>query len=194
MLAVNTLTKSEQNLLVTSHRNMAYKIALRYYNLGLPIDELVSAAYLGLVIASRHYQPSYGFQFSTYADDWIHARIRIDLHKKYRAGFTRIPRGGAVPRVSKQVDTAEDDTYTCLDTLEHEEAWTKIMTHLPEKWHRVAHMRYVLDMNFTEIGLALGCTKQNAQQIDSSIRKCLLAKIRSGQVDLGVASWTSPRR
>lgn len=61
--------------LVTSHLRLAAKVARRYQGYGLPINDLIAEANLGLVIAASRFEPDHGARFSTYAVWWIRAAI-----------------------------------------------------------------------------------------------------------------------
>jgi RNA polymerase sigma-32 factor len=59
--------------LVTSHLRLAAKIALGYRGYGLPINEVVSEANVGLMQAVKRFDPDKGFRLATYAMWWIKA-------------------------------------------------------------------------------------------------------------------------
>lgn len=61
--------------LVTSHLRLAAKVARRYQGYGLPLNDLIAEANLGLVIAASRFEPDHGARFSTYALWWIRAAI-----------------------------------------------------------------------------------------------------------------------
>merc|ERR1712100_736076 len=62
--------------LVTSHLRLAAKIALGYRGYGLPINEVVSEANVGLIQAVKRFDPDKGFRLATYAMWWIKASIQ----------------------------------------------------------------------------------------------------------------------
>merc|ERR1712100_66119 len=62
--------------LVTSHLRLAAKIALGYRGYGLPINEVVSEANVGLMQAVKRFDPDRGFRLATYAMWWIRASIQ----------------------------------------------------------------------------------------------------------------------
>jgi RNA polymerase sigma-32 factor len=63
------------DVLVTSHLRLAAKVARGYRGYGLPLDDIVAEANLGLVIAASRFEPDHGSRFSTYALWWIKATI-----------------------------------------------------------------------------------------------------------------------
>ena len=69
------MTLDNRHRLVTDHLGFVVGIATRYRDRGLPMDELVSEGNLGLVEASRLFEPSRGVRFTTYAIYWIRRGI-----------------------------------------------------------------------------------------------------------------------
>lgn len=61
--------------LITANLRLAIAIAKRYSNRGLPLDELVAEANLGLIRAVDSFEPSGGARLSTYAVYWIRSAI-----------------------------------------------------------------------------------------------------------------------
>ena len=61
--------------LVTSHLRLAAKIALGYRGYGLPTNEVISEANIGLMKAVKRFEPEKGFKLATYAMWWIRASI-----------------------------------------------------------------------------------------------------------------------
>ena len=62
--------------LVTSHLRLAAKIALGYRGYGLPTNEVISEANVGLMQAVKRFEPEKGFRLATYAMWWIRASIQ----------------------------------------------------------------------------------------------------------------------
>jgi RNA polymerase sigma-32 factor len=62
--------------LVTSHLRLAAKIALGYKGYGLPTNEVISEANIGLMKAVKRFEPEKGFKLATYAMWWIRASIQ----------------------------------------------------------------------------------------------------------------------
>lgn len=67
--------RAAMEILVTSHLALATKVARRYQRYGVPVDDLIGEANLGLVIAASRFQADRGSRFSTYALWWIKAAI-----------------------------------------------------------------------------------------------------------------------
>lgn len=73
---VNERDVDAAHTLVTSHLRLAAKIAGNYRGYGLPADELISEANIGLMQAVERFDPARGFRLATYAMWWIRAAIQ----------------------------------------------------------------------------------------------------------------------
>ena len=62
--------------LVTSHLRLVAKIAMGYRGYGLPLGDLISEGYVGVMQAVKRFDPDKGFRLSTYAMWWIKASIQ----------------------------------------------------------------------------------------------------------------------
>jgi len=58
-----------------NHKKIVNYMALGYRGYGLPIDDLKSEGYIGVMHALKHFDLSKGFRFHTYAYWWIKAMI-----------------------------------------------------------------------------------------------------------------------
>ena len=64
-------------------------MAVEYRNLGIPLEDLVSEGYVGLIEAARRFDPSKGTRFITYASWWVRKSILEAVSQKSR--IIRIP-------------------------------------------------------------------------------------------------------
>jgi len=62
--------------LLTSHLRLVAKIAMVYRRYGLPTSDLISEGNIGLLQASKRFDPDKGVRFSTYAIWWIKSAIK----------------------------------------------------------------------------------------------------------------------
>ena len=67
-------TEAAQKL-VTSHLRLAAKIALGYRGYGLPVEDVIAEANIGLMQAVKRFDPEKGFRLATYALWWIKASV-----------------------------------------------------------------------------------------------------------------------
>ncbi|MEN2978866.1 RNA polymerase factor sigma-32 [Tistrella bauzanensis] len=68
--------KAAAEILVRSHLRLVIKVASRYRNYGLPMNELVQEGSLGLMQAVERFDPERGVRLATYAMWWIKAAIQ----------------------------------------------------------------------------------------------------------------------
>ena len=61
--------------LITSHLRLAAKIALTYRRYGLPMQDMISEANIGLMQAVKKFDPNKKVRLATYALWWIKAAI-----------------------------------------------------------------------------------------------------------------------
>lgn len=69
-----------RDLLVTHNLRFAMQQAHRYKRRGVPLEDLVQAANLGLIRASQDFDPEMGTKFTTYAGHWIRHAIERHIH------------------------------------------------------------------------------------------------------------------
>ncbi|HEX16296.1 MAG TPA: sigma-70 family RNA polymerase sigma factor [Deltaproteobacteria bacterium] len=62
--------------LVTANLRFVVKVALEYRGYGVKLQDLIQEGNLGLIVALRHFDPSRGYRFISYAIWWIRAYIQ----------------------------------------------------------------------------------------------------------------------
>jgi RNA polymerase primary sigma factor len=75
--------------LVQANAKLVIHIASQFVGRGLDLDDLVGEGNLGLIRASKDFNPSFGTRFSTYASYWIKQSIRLALTNT--AAVIRLP-------------------------------------------------------------------------------------------------------
>jgi len=63
------------NLLVTHNFRLVFSVALKYKELGVPLEDLVQEGSVGLMKAAKKFDYTKGFKFSTYAIWWVRQAI-----------------------------------------------------------------------------------------------------------------------
>ena len=81
---------ADRDRLVTEHLGLAEHLARRYANRGEPHDDLVQVASLALVRAADRYDPSLGYEFSTFATRTIVGELKH--HFRDRGWSVKAPR------------------------------------------------------------------------------------------------------
>lgn len=128
--------------LVTSHLKLVAKIAVRYRNYGLPLNELVSEGNLGLMQAVKKYNPDLGFRLSTYALWWIKASI----HEYVLRSWSLVKMG---------TTAAQKKLFFSLGKIKHK------ITNL--------YSRAITDQDFVQIAQELGVTKNEVSEMNSRL-------------------------
>jgi len=65
-------------------RNLVIDIALKYYGLGVEMDDLIQSGMEGVLIAYNKFDPEAGVKFSTYAYAWIEKKVRATVDAQGR--------------------------------------------------------------------------------------------------------------
>ena len=71
------------NKIIACHLKLVLKIAKSYAGYGLSLSDLVSEGNLGIMHAIKHFDPSVGYRFSTYAAWWIKSKIQDFVYNSW---------------------------------------------------------------------------------------------------------------
>lgn len=136
--------------LVTNNLKLVMKMAHKYKNRGLEIEDLIQEGTIGLMRASTDFDASLGYQFSTYATWWIRQSILraiqntgrsirlpshmhgklLELRRKTKELQDKNQRIPTIGELAKAIDVSEEDVIKMqlassdtisLDTPVHEE-------------------------------------------------------------------------
>lgn len=117
-----TLSQEEQEALIVEHMKYAEKGAMAHLRRSggkADRDELISAAYMGLVVAAKKFDPAKGFKFTTYSFHWIDQHLTRVYETNRRAnGYAYSPdkserAAGAKPNAMHQrLKRCDFPTYT----------------------------------------------------------------------------------
>lgn len=92
-----------RDILIEDHLYIAEILAKKYTNRGIDYDDIFQVASLGLIYAVERYDPSKGFEFSSFATPTIVGEIKKHFRDK---GWTiRVPR--RVQELSKKINNAK---------------------------------------------------------------------------------------
>lgn len=81
--------KSARREMINRNLLLVVKIALKYCNRGVELDDLIQEGNFGLMRAVDKFEPERGFRFSTYATAWI--RLFIEIGIKNTSSAVRVP-------------------------------------------------------------------------------------------------------
>ncbi|MGW3730319.1 sigma-70 family RNA polymerase sigma factor [Streptomyces sp. NPDC000851] len=87
-----------RDCLVLHNQRLVYFLVRPYLEQGLDYDDLVQHGFLGLLRATRKFDPSKGFKFSTYATWWIRQSITPVADRGALRGRRRLRHPGRVVR------------------------------------------------------------------------------------------------
>ncbi len=76
--------------LVTAHLRLATHLARRFDNRGVPLDDLIQVASLGLLKAVERFEPERGLEFSTFATPTVVGELK--RHFRDKGWSVRVPR------------------------------------------------------------------------------------------------------
>jgi RNA polymerase sigma factor (sigma-70 family) len=148
---------------ITNLFPMAVKQAHKYFNSGVPVDDLVQLAMLGLCEADARFDSTRGLQFSTYAMWYIRGRLSDYFRKRHSRGFPRLPHEYDIPHNfghEEHVDNADHVSYV-LSNLSYPE--------------RVAiEWTYLHDQRVQTIADHLDCSKAWVYELKTTAKRRFL--------------------
>lgn len=170
---------TDKNRLVEENMGFVVAMAKQYTGKGLPLDDLVSEGYIGLIKAAEKYDGTKGAKFTSYAAGYVRKSIMQALagsDRRYNDNAsTRIetmPGGGAATDNGAELGAAADGITAALDCLNERER--DVVVHcfgigMPQ-------------MTFAEIGDKLGMSRERVRQI----RKKAIRHLRKSAGETGM--------
>ena len=124
--------------LIANHINLVRHVASKYARSGVPLEDLVQAGSLGLINAVDRFDPSYGYEFTTYAMPTIRGEIKHyfrdknwaigtsrkikDLSVKVREAQDELSielhRSPTLPEIAERADISVEEVINVIDTVE----------------------------------------------------------------------------
>jgi RNA polymerase sigma factor (sigma-70 family) len=132
----------------------------------IDIEELKSAAYLGLVEAASRYKPEIGVTFSTFAYPRIFGAIHDYIREQ---GWLK--RGDLTPVLSLDEPVSASDNCALKDTIEAkpqddtEECFEVITLHLDAQAKAVLRYYFIDDYSMKEVGEKFGVSESRISQL-----------------------------
>jgi RNA polymerase sigma factor (sigma-70 family) len=106
------VSKSER--LVEDYQSLAYGMARKYADRGLPLEDLRQEAMLGLLKAAELYDEDAGAEFSTYAVYWIKKFMLAALERETRNKHCHMEISGNDPAEPIAPNTTQEDSKFVL--------------------------------------------------------------------------------
>jgi RNA polymerase sigma factor (sigma-70 family) len=149
-------------------------------------DDLLGAAYLGLIRAAELYQPELGFEFSTYAGGWIKSYIHraiqgadlihvpTHLDRAERAalrgrlaptsldGVRTSPRGGEEARAPEPAATEEKDSAERRDEAS---LVVGMLERLPDRYREVVRLHVMEGLSLRAVARQVGVSGERVRQL-----------------------------
>ena len=91
--------KAARNKIINSNLRFVVKVAKKYQNHGLELEDLISEGNIGLLTAIDKFDPSQGFHFISYAVWWINQAILKAVSEKSRAIRLPLNRANELVRI-----------------------------------------------------------------------------------------------
>ncbi|MDD4309108.1 MAG: sigma-70 family RNA polymerase sigma factor [Candidatus Cloacimonetes bacterium] len=150
----NNPENSKLNLeeILSTHQNLAYKIASTYRNRGVPLEDLKQEGLIGLVKACRNFDPQRNTQFSTYAVYWIKKQI-LEAIKQETNNLCKSDEYSN--ELAESIPAPLEPVHTNSLQLPHE---------MPELEKAILNLSYANGLSLKEIALRLNLTVEKVKQ------------------------------
>jgi RNA polymerase sigma factor (sigma-70 family) len=177
------LSDEDANDLCLSYRPLAFGIAGQYRNKGVATNELRSAALLGLVKASKRFDPDRGVPFGGYAAHWIKGEITA-LFKPTGDALSF----GRALSLNAPLTIKDDEGEAEFQDLVADECLPAIspdLNSLSERERRVVKAR-LRGESLREIGTGLGVSAERVRQLEARA----LPKIKGANAAKAISDLT----
>jgi RNA polymerase sigma factor (sigma-70 family) len=160
---LQVLSDEDANDLCLSYQPLAFSIAGQYFNKGIELDELRSAALLGLLKASRKFDPIRGVPFGAYAAHWIKGEVRALF--KPKADAMGLGRSDSLHAPAFTEEDSDGNTKLDLVTDDSEPPKTVDLGGLTERERFIVDAR-LDDKTLDQIGNDLNISAERVRQLD----------------------------
>ncbi len=115
--------KKALDRLVSSHLRLVMKMAQGYRGYGLPISELVAEGNVGILQATKNFDPEKGVKFSTYSTWWIRASMQEYVLKSWslvKMGTTSAQRKlfFSLRKLKRSLDVEDSSSYLTNEKIQ----------------------------------------------------------------------------
>lgn len=151
------------------HIGLAHAVCRRHVPDGVPLQDsdVYSEALIGLMKAARNFDPSRGYQFSTYASRVMRGEMAWRWKQRYRQAAVYVRSAGVDPDELPGVDP-----MAAADAAELLAAVSSAVESLTPRQQQVVRLR--LDgLTFEQCAAEMGVTKQCCQQTEANAHRHL---------------------
>ncbi len=153
-LALQSAWPLSPDQILGNYGKLAYGVARRYQNRGLPLEDLRQEALLGLVYAAGRFDPDCGAQFSTYAVYWIKKQILQALDRESAASLLADP-----------LESQHLEELAAPETLPAEDPALRLPESLPELERRILVLSCQHQLTLKEISQSLSLPVERVKQL-----------------------------
>lgn len=178
------MNTNERNELVVQYLPLAQKIAwteLRKLPKSFQIDEILSAAYMGLVSAASRYDASRGVSFSAFAAIRINGEIQDYLRQlKWGSRYSKI--------IVNSLDISDDCRGTQDVICGHDDFYTKLTNGLSERDKSIFLLYYRDGLSLVDIAEQQNIGKSRVSQILKSCRNSIKTNFTEAELRVELAA------
>jgi RNA polymerase sigma factor (sigma-70 family) len=157
--------------LVEANLRLVIHVAKRYYNKGVPIQDLIQEGNIGLIKAAEKFDVERGLRFSTYATWWIKQGILRALYNNNKRKETPME----IEELALESIDIMEDIIAFEVRNKVDEAVKRLVDKgmLSEKAVKAFRARVYLEKTLDEIGQELELTRERIRQIENNVKERL---------------------
>ena len=99
--------KKAKDKLVKANLRFAISVAKQYQNYGVPLQDLITSANMGLITAADRFDPTRGFKFISFAVWWVRQSILQELNKNSKMVYQPQNRTASRNKITKAIRALE---------------------------------------------------------------------------------------
>lgn len=173
--------KKARNKLIEAHLKYVFKIASRYRDKGLTMQELISEGNYGLIKSISRFDENRNIKFATYAMFWIRQAIsdaisRLKSHSFQEVDWMDFADG---KRENAQTQFQRGQSYNTDKQILQDETIGKLLDKLNDKERKVIEMYYGINGNdehtLVAVSKEFGVSSERVRQI----KKTAIMKMRT---------------
>lgn len=170
---MNTALGNDVNTLVQNHLSFVHFILKKFYPpAGFDYDDLFQIGCMGLVKAARKFDPLLGYQFTTYAGDWVEGEIRKTI--RMQSAVKRTGNVISMESVNDDENVSLMNLLATYDSVEEEVEASLLFNELIQKEPVITKLA-LQGYTQREIGRKLGISRSLVSKKMQSMKKAVVA-------------------